>query len=157
MISLNMLLIITLIIISVLAILMIVFIIKSVKGHRKWFEISQCLFGIAVLSILFIGFENSITVGYEGGTEVGVIEELNLLDNKTVEVVMEDGGTYIANSKVYGEEYKYLSNCKIIKKTLIGLKVYDTANVLVVKPNIDDFDDKSMSEKQSIIKEMNKA
>lgn len=56
---------------------------------------------------------------------------------------------------MYGDETKYINNCTVKNKTMLGFNVISKTDLLVVKPNLEGFNDMSKSERQSILKKYN--
>lgn len=147
-----------LMILSVIALLMalatIVIAIIDRKKHRMVFLMSQtAMIAILLLVVCFVAI-NGKPVGYSNSTNEYKVTAIDTKGDK-YKVTLDNGKTIYTDNAMYGEEVKYIDKCTLTNKTILGFKVKETSDLLVVKPNIKGFDDMSESEKQSILKEQN--
>lgn len=150
-----------LIILAIAALVLIIF--GIIKRKNTLFAISQVIYAGAFLCVLTIGFYGGITCEYTGGTEHNVVNfesEVKKLDDyrtyREYTVQTEDGKEFKTSNIIYGEDYKYIDNCKVVKTTAFPFKVYSTDTLLICKPDNENFDELSESNKRSILKKLNK-
>lgn len=70
-------------------------------------------------------------------------------------VTLENEKTIYTNNVMYGTEMKYIDNCTLVNKTLLGFLVTDEGDLLIVQPDVEGFDDMSESKKKAVIAEWN--
>ncbi len=147
-----------LIILSILALLMalatITIAIVDRKKHKMVFLMSQtAMLAILLLVICFVAI-NGKPVDYSNETNEYKVVAIDT-KGEDYKVTLDNGKTVYTDNAMYGEETKYVDKCTVTSKTILGFKVKETSDLLIVTPNVKGFKDMSESEKQSILKEYN--
>lgn len=164
MISKDILQLVTLSIIVTLAIVALVLVVYGVaKKKNTAFIVSQLVMAGAFLCVCTIGFYGGVTCEYSGGTahtDIASIETKRMTKDDgssytEYEATTEDGKILRTENIVYGNELQYLSDCKLVKTTAFGFKVYTNDTLLICKPNDENFDTMSESEKESELRKLN--
>lgn len=132
-----------------LALMIFISLNKKIRSTLKQLLIILAM--ILVLVVYWI-FVNGDISGYKGGITVTSIEYANKVtsgDNVYYNVGTYDGSKYIINDIGYSYENKLILDCKIIRKNVFGIKIYQDGDILLVKPKDVNLDTMSQSEKRS--------
>lgn len=155
--SLNTLLI---IIITVELILLTSVIIISVKSKfKKCFVLSQLIVAMLAGVILLVTSMNIKIENYDSGKTLHNVVSLEYNDETKLYSITTDDN--ISNNSVKFiifsldiNETKYMEDATVEYKTLLGIKLKDTCDLIVARPNID-IDSMSVSRRKSYIEDLN--
>lgn len=122
--------------------------------------LSKFMMGAIILGIVTLASVTGINVDYTDSSEIIKVKKLETVINERNKgeykvTLSSDDSTVTVSQMTYGKEYRLIKDCKIIKRTILGYKVYTTGDLVVVKPNVKGFDDMSESQKASVVKNMN--
>ena len=148
------LLLVLLIIATVIAISAIIIAIVDRKKHKKVFLISQMLVISAVLIAISVIAIHGKPISYSNSKNEYKVASVDT-ESDSYKVTLQNGEVVYTDNIMYGDETKYINNCTVKNKTILGFSVISKTDLLVVKPNIEGFNDMSKSEKQSILKKYN--
>lgn len=139
--------------------LIIIVTITLIKKSGVLSFLTKFMVGVIILVIVALASITGINVDYTDSSEIIKVTKVETVVNDknqgSYEVTLSDNSKDTVSQMTYGKEYKLIKNCKIIKRTILGYKVYTTGDLLVVKPNIEGFDDMPESQKASVVKNMN--
>lgn len=148
------LLLILLTIATVTAVSAIIIAIVDRKKHKKIFLISQMIMISAVLVVISVIAIHGKSISYSDSKNEYKVVSVDTESNR-YKVTLQNGKVVYTDNIMYGDETKYINNCTVKNKTILGFNVISKTDLLVVKPNLEGFNDMSKSERQSILKKYN--
>lgn len=148
------LLLVLLIIATVILISAIIIAIADRKKHKKIFLISQMIMMSAALVVVSIIAIHGKPISYSDSKNEYKVASVDT-ENNSYKVTLQNGKVIYTDNIMYGDETKYINNCTVKNKTILGFNVTSKTDLLVVKPNIEGFNNMSKSERQSLLKKYN--
>lgn len=143
-----------LIIATVITVLAIIIAIVDRKRHKKMFLISQMFMMSATLIVISVISIHGKPVDYiDSKNEYKVLSVDTEKDS--YKVTLQNKKVVYTDNIMYGDETKYINNCTVKNKTILGFSVLSEDDLLVIEPNIEGFDNMSKSEKQSVLRKYN--
>mgnify|MGYP001073601595 CR=1 FL=1 len=104
------------------------------KGTNKLFLVSQLFIVCCIIGIFAFAMTKSEVVGYKGGVIIPLdeINDITKLEDGTYAVSFRNSKRECARDVIYGDETQFVMDCKLIKKTIFNIKLYDKSNILVI-------------------------
>lgn len=118
------------------------------------FAIAQLYIGAIVIVLIISLIVHGNPIRYSEVDNESAITAIQTLGD-SYKVQLASGEWVTTKNAIYGTENKYISNCTIECKTILGFSVYRYGSLVVIKPDVECFDSMSKSEQQSILDDYN--